>query len=335
MSIIVRFIIRTYGILVSLYPRSFRAEFEEEIRAVFAQALVEAAGRGWTALVTVCLRESGDLPPVLLREYWSEFRNRGLERLMSALNGATNASGSEPGTWLEIIFAGLPNLLYALALQLPSLLCILFSVPYNWRSPRLAFWGLVGVMLIVGWRRGWPRWSGSWIGFGLLFALDRGTSFFPHGAMAHVTIIAWLTLVGMTYFWLARRDRVSGLLAVFPLVPMFTAYIGLDAAIETLIESPVLIGVGLLTALGAAAIARLGSWRAGGWLALAVVLVTQIPVSYAATYHSNLLPPYEISPTVSNLIKGVFSGLLAFAIFSAPLWLSALWQQRKRWKAGL
>jgi len=253
---------------------------------------------------------------------------------MPELNGATNASGSQPGTWLETVFAGLSHLLYALALELPSLLWVLFNVSYNWRPPRLAFWVLVGVMLIVGWRRGWPRWSGSWIGYGLVFVLDWSASLFPHGPVAHIARIVWLTLVGVTYFWLARRDRLTGLLAVFPLVPMFTAYIGLDVAIETLIESPVFIGVGLLTALGAAAIVRLGSWRAGVWLALAVVLVTQIPVSYAGTYHSNLRPPYAISPTVSNLIKGVLGGLLAFVIFGAPLWLYALWQQRKRWKAG-
>ena len=253
---------------------------------------------------------------------------------MSALNGATSVPGSEPGTWLETIFAGLPHLLYALAMELPSLLWVLFDVPYNWRSPRLVFWPLVGVMLIVGWRRGWPRWSGSWIGYGVLFVLYQSISLFPHGTMAHVTRITWLILVAVTYFWLARRDRLSGLLAVFPLVPMFSAYIGLDVAIETLIESPVFIGVGLLTTLGAAAIVRLGNWRKGVWLALGVVVMTGIPISYAATYHGNLRPPYATSPTVSNLIKGVFGGLLAFVIFSAPLWLSALWQQRKQWKAG-
>lgn len=330
----VRLLSRVYAHLLHLYPPSFREEFGAEMQSVFVETLLEATGRGLVPLLAVCLREIGDLPPVLLREYWSEFRNRGLEGLMSALNGATNVPGSEPGTWLETIFAGLPHLLYALAMELPSLLWALFAVPNNWLSPRLVFWPLVGVMLIVGWRQGWPRWSGSWIGYGVLFVFYQSISLFPHGSMAPVARITWLILVAVTYFWLARRDRLSGLLAVFPLVPMFSAYIGLDVAIETLIESPVFIGVGLLTALGAAVIVRLGNWRAGVWLALTVVLVTQIPVSYAATYHSNLGPPYEISPTVSNLIKGIFGGLLVFVIFSAPLWLSALWKQRKRWMTG-
>lgn len=330
----VRLLSHIYTHLLHLYPRSFREEFGVEMQSVFVETLVEAAGRGWVSLLAVCLREIGDLPPVLWREYWSEFRNRGLEGLMSALNGATSVSGSEPGTWLEAIFAGLPHLLYALALELPPLLWMLFDVPNNWRSPRLVFWPLVGVMLIVGWRRGWPRWSASWIGYGVLFVFYQSISLFPHGPLAHVTRITWLILAAVTYFWLARRDRLSGLLAVFPLAPMFSAYIGLDVAIETLIESPVFIGVGLLTALGAAIIVRLGNWRAGVWLALGVVVITSIPVSYAATYHGNLRPPYATSPTVSNLIKGVFGGLLAFVIFSGPLWLSALWQQRKRWQAG-
>jgi hypothetical protein len=46
-----------YAGLLYLYPRSFRAEFGDEMQHVFAQVLVDAAPRGPVALLAVCARE--------------------------------------------------------------------------------------------------------------------------------------------------------------------------------------------------------------------------------------------------------------------------------------
>ena len=83
MIVAVRLATLLYTLLVRLYPQTFRATFEEEMRTVFKQALVEAAGQGWTTLVTVCLRELGGLPTTLLREYRGDLRNKkGKEKRM-------------------------------------------------------------------------------------------------------------------------------------------------------------------------------------------------------------------------------------------------------------
>lgn len=54
MNAAVLFITYVYAFLVRLYPRDFRADFEEKMRAVFADAATEAAGRGGASLVSVC-----------------------------------------------------------------------------------------------------------------------------------------------------------------------------------------------------------------------------------------------------------------------------------------
>lgn len=59
-----------YGWLLRLYPRPYRALFADEMMAVFAQALVDAAAQGWVAVLTLCCREGHDLPRLLFAEYW-------------------------------------------------------------------------------------------------------------------------------------------------------------------------------------------------------------------------------------------------------------------------
>jgi len=64
-----RLIRRTFSALMRLYPQSFRAEFGEEMQAVFAAAIAKAAENGPVSLVTLCWRELSHLPVNLLREH--------------------------------------------------------------------------------------------------------------------------------------------------------------------------------------------------------------------------------------------------------------------------
>lgn len=57
-----------YAALIRLYPKRFRDEFAEEMQAVFATAVTEAARSGIKSLLVLCLRELWDLPAALLRE---------------------------------------------------------------------------------------------------------------------------------------------------------------------------------------------------------------------------------------------------------------------------
>ncbi len=63
-----------YGWVLRLYPSSHRDRFTEEMQAVFAQALDDATGHGWAAVMRLCCREIRDLPAALLTEYWRLFQ---------------------------------------------------------------------------------------------------------------------------------------------------------------------------------------------------------------------------------------------------------------------
>jgi hypothetical protein len=67
---------RLYGLLLRLYPRRFRAEFAEEMLAVFTATVTEAAG--WQTLARVCWREWRDAPVAIIRAHWRE-RSRSME----------------------------------------------------------------------------------------------------------------------------------------------------------------------------------------------------------------------------------------------------------------
>ena len=122
MSGLVRLVVRLYALLVRLYPPGFRANFSEELQAVFAKAAAEAAGRGVLSLVKVCLWELRDWPVTLVREHWFSFRhgrkdmsmnvrthsnNRGVEAVLS------DFAHQEVSPWRDVVLAGLPHLLVA------------------------------------------------------------------------------------------------------------------------------------------------------------------------------------------------------------------------------
>ncbi len=50
-------IIYFYRLLVRCYPRAFRAEFGEEMTAVFAHNIDDTVAEGWWMITAVCLRE--------------------------------------------------------------------------------------------------------------------------------------------------------------------------------------------------------------------------------------------------------------------------------------
>ncbi|MEK7787440.1 MAG: hypothetical protein AAB658_18720, partial [Chloroflexota bacterium] len=84
-----RVIILLYAWVLKLYPPSFRAEFADEIQAVFAKVASEAARRDVMSLARACLRELRDLPASLVREHWYALRMKGV-----AMNET-----SQPGSW--------------------------------------------------------------------------------------------------------------------------------------------------------------------------------------------------------------------------------------------
>lgn len=168
----IRLATQVYAVLVRLYPQSFRVEFEEEMRAVFTQALVEAAGWGWTALVTVWLRELRGLPTALFGEYWSTIRDQSRRKSMERIR---NSNGHESAhsdvittsSFGQALLGALPFLAFGLA-------CILSKkgnpLPYHRGYNFPVFYLLTLLGLGVGWARGFPRWSYAYLGWALVFA---------------------------------------------------------------------------------------------------------------------------------------------------------------------
>jgi len=331
---------RLYTAILRLYPHSFQQDYAEEMLGVFVEALTEARKRNTTTLLSVVYRELRDLPVNLVREYQHVLAHReGIMKESIEASGNADRCISQvhinylPTPWWQAVLAGLPHLLYPLSIEVPSLVRVLTTLSVSFYFLRNIFWVLVVVAIVFGWRRKWPRWSASWVGYGLLLVFDvtLNTAQSYYGALLeNLVVLIWLVLTAAVFFWMARRDWLSGLLVVLPVAPMFLTYIGLDGVKGTVPEALYFIAVGLLLMLVVIAIVRTGNLRAGIWLVLAAFIVITLPLSYATTYHSNVPVRFAYVPTVSDMVRTFLISVIVFVIFTAPLWSLALWTKGRR-----
>lgn len=150
-------IIRLYKMLLCLYPQWFRGEFGEEMLAVFADALANCSGV-W-ASVRPFLRELRDLPGALINAYQATLFEGGK---MSVENKFISKS-----TPTQAAFGLLPFLAYGIV--------VLISNRFQLRIPQgvyldFSFYLLALIGLLIGWLRGFPLWSYSYLGWALVFA---------------------------------------------------------------------------------------------------------------------------------------------------------------------
>lgn len=153
-----------YKLLLRFYPRRFRAEFGEEMTAVFSEAIAEAAQTTRSNLLLFCWRELRDYPFSLLRQHWrnaeaksmSTIKKRLLYLLAFIILGivwrlyAGLLIGFFPennGSLLTLLTAYLP-----FVLLLPIVvICWLFSVTVASVSGRISpkVWLAVGLLALV------------------------------------------------------------------------------------------------------------------------------------------------------------------------------------------
>jgi len=74
---------QVYTFSLKLYPRAFRAEYEEELCAVFSLVIETAAGDGILGLAKVAWRELRDLPFSVVAAYVSERRRIKMQNQMN------------------------------------------------------------------------------------------------------------------------------------------------------------------------------------------------------------------------------------------------------------
>jgi hypothetical protein len=339
----INFVKRLYVVLLRLYPPHFRAEFAEEMQEVFVDATIEARERSVLAVLRIVAREFKDTPLSLARENWHAFTHKEgtMDRNIEVNGGLGDEGSSAPvsapqATWWQAILAGLPHLLYPLSIEIDSLVRVLSSGTVRIYFLNDVFWVLVVVALVFGWRRKWPRWSASWVGYGLVMLFDFliNTAQTYYGSLLeNEAVVLWLLITMAVFFWIAKRDWLSGLLVVLPVVPMFSTYISLDGVKGTVPEALYFVAVGLLMMLVVMAIVRSESLRVGVLLVLVTFVVINIPLAYATTYHSNRPDYFNYVPTVADMVGGFFISALVFVIFAAPLWSIALWTKGRSWLA--
>lgn len=317
-----------YAAVLYLYPSGFRSEFAEEMQDVFSESLRDAARRGWPSSAWLFLREISGVPASLLREAWARFYNW----LMLPWEGPVSLGqdASRRGSWLSAGAAGLPHLLYALALYLPLLITVALALP-EYRGPALpVFWFIVAGALLVAYRLGWPRWSSSWIGYGLAFLLDQISRLLSPGPFSYLAGILWLAITAVLLLWLVRRDWASGLMAVLPISPMWVWPALVTGAPNSLDAAALYVSISLMITAAVVAIIRLGRWQTALLLILAVVLAVGMPASSGIPYAGLPALEYQLDPAAWGGADGWAAGYLFTLIFTAPLWLMALWRHAGR-----
>lgn len=235
--------------------------------------------------------------------------------------------------WGLAALAGLPHLLFPLTGESALIGHYLSLAWLDENAALTAFLALIAGVLVVAWRRGWPRWAASWIGYGVIVVqlvpygdtfINRLSSHLPTG-LSDAVFFARVILSFGVGFLLAGRDRLNGLLVAPPALMLWLW--GQTDAIRSAIALPLLIGAGIATALGAAFTLRIGEERAGIRLAILIALVTRLPLTYAGLYHHDVAPP---PPTLQALAIALRDLLIAAALVTGPLWSWALWERIQR-----
>lgn len=178
-------LIRFYSALLRLYPRRFRTEFEDEMRAVFSQSLEQAARQGILSLAGAGLWEWLDAPLILLRVYRFSWKVKEKATSDSTAGFPPVSSSSLPPpspdgreSWMQ---AGLEVSLF---LSMGTILVLQTYISHTWPvSGWLRNLGSVGAvslllpipLFLVGLARGLPRWAypfgGILLGHSVLVAI--------------------------------------------------------------------------------------------------------------------------------------------------------------------
>jgi len=150
--------------LSALYPPGFRLEFSLEMHVVFKAALEDAAARGWLPLVSLCYHEVKDFPGAWWNVYLSERKAYPMSTI--SVDSHPLEDKTSPSSKFEAFIGVLPFVLFGLV----SFITKLPNLPINSVVLFLAFDLLCLVGLVIGWIKGWKRWTFAYLGWVLVFA---------------------------------------------------------------------------------------------------------------------------------------------------------------------
>ena len=345
-----------YGCLLRLYPASFRAEFAAEMEGVFDQAVAHAAQQGRGALARLWVRELSTWPGAVGREWVAVLQFRLTRQKGAIVEGRPSAQDLAPA-WPDgetvAMEAGPPGpwsqaLLAALALLVPGLTLAKWGVPAPWHQ-LLVFGSYLFVLLglLLGWIRGYPRWSYAYLGHSLVFPLwlsevsTPGLQLLGHSfgrnevwggrawlGLAFVAVLALLWTRSLrplarlfTGIW---RDPTRLSLALYGALPFFLWL--LFDEVHPPFPVPFLVASALFLAAGAGAYVRAGT-STGRMLALLAGLSVAWLVStagLAAYWHGPRVPGRPPFYWADNVVPMAIAWVVVAAVLLLPLGLSVL-----------
>lgn len=188
----VRLTTRAYRILLAFYPSGFRAEFGDEMQAVFEAIMLESEKPDWTRMLTLFGREIRDWPGAVWQEH-----------LRTRRNEITIQDENKPLRRGELLAA----LALFLFIPLAYFLVDVVGRPPQWLDYVLAFvfFGGLLVAFSLALVRGLPRWSPPHLGFILmlgimLIGLDRIWSWiYPYFLQAFGPMSYWPLPIRIIY----------------------------------------------------------------------------------------------------------------------------------------
>jgi hypothetical protein len=263
---------------------------------------------------------------------------------MNMMATSTNSNGihireRQPGTWGTAFLAGLPHLLMGLLFGAGKL--GIFDI-YGVSQVGNAIVGIGLALLVVGmliyaWRRGWPLWSASWYLYGTWVSLAsigltiESLNLEESWRYTNALFIGWILLCMIGYFVILSRSKLHGLLSVAFLFPMLSLM--MLEFVPNPIEGWLALGVGLLAALIAGAIARVGELRLALGSVLGVNLVVGLVWAYIGEYKMLDLPagiPAHIPRFSSFLRMLALYSIFGLGLIALPFILRALWHFGRR-----
>ena len=147
------FVVVAYLRLLRLFPRSYHAEYSEELEFIIRQTVEEAARQGRLPLVRLAWRELHDLPKAALRAHVKERR-----RIMETGTPGNPLEDTAAGWNLLIVFVP-----FLMAIAIPLLNLAGRFVHVGDFEVLILLVGLLGVLMylviIAGFAKGLPRWS--------------------------------------------------------------------------------------------------------------------------------------------------------------------------------
>ena len=154
-----RLVARVHRILLAFYPSSFRAEFGEEMQTVFADAVAGAEMCSWLHSILLFARELRDLPGSLLKAYAVGRRLGG--------NLAMNDVPITPSTRWQAFLGMLPFVSFGIASTIGK---VAHASSLQGYDAEMVVYALALAGLLIGWIRGFPLWSYSYLGWSLVLA---------------------------------------------------------------------------------------------------------------------------------------------------------------------